>query len=202
MPERYPIPGGRVRTEEVIRRSRFITTVDCAPDVAAAQAFIAEMRQEFADATHNGYAYVVGPPGSTTQVGMSDDGEPSGTAGRPMLTVLLNSGLGDIVAVVTRYYGGAKLGTGGLIRAYSGGVKAALEILPHSERIPWVQLHCRIPYHWLEPLQRMLPKYEAELISQDYGVSVTLGLRLPKEHLQAFSEHLTNLTNAEAEIEH
>ncbi len=134
---RYPIPAGRARVEEVILRSRFITTAGPAANVDEAKAFIAEMRAEFADATHNCYAFAAGPPGSTAMAGMSDDGEPGGTAGRPMLAVVLGSGLGDLVVVVTRYYGGTKLGTGGLVRAYSGGVKAVLDVLPVREKVTY-----------------------------------------------------------------
>jgi len=107
---RYHIPAGAVRVEEEIKRSRFITSLAPAPTVEAARALIAAVSAEFADANHNCWAYVVGPPGSTGQIGMSDDGEPHGTAGRPMLNVLLHSGIGDIVAVVTRYFGGTLLG--------------------------------------------------------------------------------------------
>src|SRR5690606_8318142 len=100
---RYLIPAHRHRVEEEIKRSRFISTVAYTPTVEEARAFISEISAEFGDASHNCWAYVVGSPGSTGQVGMSDDGEPHGTAGRPMLTVLLHSGIGDICAVVTRY---------------------------------------------------------------------------------------------------
>jgi uncharacterized YigZ family protein len=132
---RYPIPAARHRVEEEILRSRFVTTLAYAPTVEEARAFIDEVRVEFDDASHNCWAYVVGQPGSTAQNGMSDDGEPHGTAGRPMLTVLLHSGVGDIAAVVTRYFGGTLLGKGGLVRAYSGGVQYALESLPTAEKV-------------------------------------------------------------------
>jgi len=117
---RYSIPLRVHRVEESILRSRFITSVAHAPDAAAAHAFVQSIREEFPDATHHCWAFVAGPPASTTHIGMSDDGEPGGTAGRPMLTALLHGGAGEIVAVCTRYYGGVKLGTGGLSRAYSG----------------------------------------------------------------------------------
>ena len=90
---RYPIPAGAVRVEEEIKRSRFITTLAPAQTLEAARAFVAQISAEFDDATHNCWAYVVGPPGSTSQIGMSDDGEPHGTAGRPMLNVLLHAGV-------------------------------------------------------------------------------------------------------------
>ncbi len=134
-PDRYPIPAARARAELVIERSRFVCTVSRAESPDAAHAFIKEMQGEFANATHNCWAFVAGPPGSTARIGMSDDGEPHGTAGRPMLTVLMHSGVGEIAAVVTRYYGGTKLGTGGLVRAYSAAVQEALARLERRERV-------------------------------------------------------------------
>ena len=116
---RYPIPAGVHRVEETIQRSRFITTVSHAPGPTDAHEFVKQRRDEFPDATHNCWAFAAGPPGSTSHVGLSDDGEPHNTAGKPMLNTLLHSGVGEIVAVCTRYYGGVKLGTGGL-SAWSG----------------------------------------------------------------------------------
>jgi uncharacterized YigZ family protein len=156
---RYPIPAGRARVEEVILRSRFIATAALAHTPEAARAFIAEMRAEFPDATHNCYAFVAGPPGSTAQIGMSDDGEPSGTAGKPMLAVLLGSGVGDVAVVVTRYFGGTRLGTAGLVRAYRGGVRAVLAELPLVEKVALATLVASGPYRWIAPVARLLPDF-------------------------------------------
>jgi len=134
---RYPVPAADHRVEQTIERSRFVCTVRRVDSPGAAQSFIREMSAEFADASHNCWAYVAGPPGSTNVIGMSDAGEPHGTAGRPMLTVLLHSGVGEIAAVVTRYFGGTKLGTGGLVKAYGGIVQLALESLPLAERVDY-----------------------------------------------------------------
>lgn len=198
---RYPIPAARHRTEEEILRSRFITTVGFTPTVAAARALIAEVSAEFADASHNCWAYVVGAPGSTAQIGMSDDGEPHGTAGRPMLTVLLHSGLGNICAVVTRYFGGTLLGKGGLVRAYSGGVQFALETLPTTIQIPKAQLTLLFDYATVTSLQRLLPLYEVELNAEEYGTDVTYQVTLPVEQLTPFTQAFTELTNGQALIE-
>ncbi|HEY63738.1 MAG TPA: YigZ family protein [Caldilineae bacterium] len=198
MARRYPIPAGRARVEEVIRRSRFITTADYAPTVEAARRFIQEIRAEFADASHNCWAYLVGPPGSTAHVGMSDDGEPSGTAGRPMLAVLQGSGIGDIVVVVTRYFGGTKLGTGGLVRAYAGGVKAILEALPLTEKVERTTVQVRIPYALFEPVQHILPDYEAEITNQRFAEAVTLEVRLPTENIERFTAHVREMSRGQA----
>lgn len=198
---RYLIPARRHRVEEEIKRSRFITTVAYTPTVEEARAFISEINAEFSDANHNCWAYVVGPPGSTGQVGMSDDGEPHGTAGRPMLTVLLHSGIGDICAVVTRYFGGTLLGKGGLVKAYSGGVQLVLNDLPTIERVPKAQIEVVTEYNVITPFKRMLPEYEAEVLSEEYTADATFRLQLPSEHLTNFTEAVTTLTSGQALID-
>jgi uncharacterized YigZ family protein len=198
---RYPIPAQTHRVEEEIKRSRFITTLAHTPTVADARAFISAVSAEFTDANHNCWAYVIGPPGTTGQTGMSDDGEPHGTAGRPMLTVLLHSGIGDICAVVTRYFGGTLLGKGGLVKAYSGGVQLALQELPTIERVPKSQVEVITEYSAITPFKRLLPEYEAELLSEEYAVDAAFRLQLPTEHLPAFIEAITSLTNGQALID-
>ncbi|MCC6458204.1 MAG: YigZ family protein [Caldilineaceae bacterium] len=198
---RYPIPARIHRVEEEIKRSRFITTVAYTPTVAAARDFISEVSSEQSAANHNCWAYVVGPPGTTGQVGMSDDGEPHGTAGRPMLTVLLHSGIGDICAVVTRYFGGTLLGKGGLVKAYSGGVQLALRDLPTTERVPKSQLEVVTEYNVITPFKRMLTDFEVELLSEEYTADATFRLQLPSEHLANFIEAVTSLTNGLALID-
>lgn len=198
---RYRIPATVHRVEEEIKRSRFITTVGPAATVEAARSFVANVSNEFTDASHNCWAYVAGPPGTTSQIGMSDAGEPHGTAGRPMLTVLLHSGIGDIVAVVTRYFGGTLLGTGGLVKAYSGGVQLALATLPTLERVPRSEVLLVVDYSALTQLQRMLPNYEVEIVDQEFAADVTYRLRLPQEHLAPFSTAFVELTNGQALLE-
>jgi uncharacterized YigZ family protein len=194
---RYPILAGRVRIEEVILRSRFITTLAPAPAVEAARSLIAEVRAEFPGANHNCFAYLIGPPGSSAQVGMSDDGEPGGTAGRPMLAVLSGSGLGDVAAVVTRYFGGTKLGTGGLVRAYSGGVKAALAEAPVTEKVATVLVLARGPYAWITPVERLLPDFEAQSIGPVYAADVTWHIRVPEERADDLAKALRELSRGE-----
>ena len=197
---RYPIPAGQARVEELILRSRFITTAAPAGSVDEARAFIATIRAAFSDATHNCFAYVVGPPGSTAQIGMSDDGEPSGTAGRPMLAVLLGSGIGDVVVVVTRYFGGTKLGTGGLVRAYAGGVKAVLAALTVQEKIARTTLTVRGPYRWVTPLERWLPEFEATIADQEFAADVLWRLSLPEEQAHACAAALVDRSHGEIQV--
>src|SRR5690606_4351461 len=142
----YPIPAAVHRVEDVVQRSRFVTTVAHAPDAAAARAFVERIGAELPDATHHCWAFVAGPPGSTAHIGMSDAGEPHGTAGRPMLTALLHGGVGEVVAVCSRWFGGTKLGTGGLARAYAAGVVHALAALPTERRTLRVPVEVVVAY--------------------------------------------------------
>ncbi len=200
-PNRYRIPAATHRVEEEISRSRFITTLGYTPSVETARAFIAQVGTEFADVNHNCWAYVVGPPGSTSQIGLSDAGEPHGTAGRPMLTVLLHANVGDICAVVTRYFGGILLGKGGLVKAYSGGVQLALQTLPIIEHVPQAVLLAVIDYTNVTPFKRMLPEYEVEIIQEEYATDVTYHVKLPVEKVDPFTQAVIELTSGQALIE-
>jgi uncharacterized YigZ family protein len=199
--ERYLVPASRHRVEETILRSRFITSVAPAPTLADATAFVREVSAEFPDATHNCCAYLVGPPGTTTRIGMSDDGEPHGTAGRPMLHVLLHSDVGDVAAVVTRYYGGQKLGTGGLARAYSGGVQLALATLPRMERVDLVAGRLVVDYAHVSAVQQLLPTVEAEVVAQEYLERVTYELQLPRSRVEELRRAVLDVTRGQAELE-
>lgn len=200
-PLRYAVPGARARAELTISRSRFICTVTRVATTEEAQDFVREMNAEFTDATHNCWAYVVGAPGSTSRIGMSDAGEPHGTAGRPMLTVLLHSGVGDVAAVVTRYYGGTKLGTGGLVKAYGGAVQAALDILPRTERVEYATLRLTLPYSSITTVRRILGAHEATLQSESYGESAELEVRLPRAGVDALRTAIMDATAGQASIQ-
>ena len=198
---RYPIPATIHRVEEIILRSRFITTIGYSPTVEDARQLIERVSAEHAAASHHCWAYVVGPPGSTRQVGLSDAGEPHGTAGRPMLTVLLHSGIGDLCAVVTRYFGGTLLGKGGLVRAYSGGVQLALASLPTLERIPKTDLLVVVDYAAVTQFQRLCPDYEAEVLTQEFAAEVTYHIQLPLDQRDSFIRAVIEMTHGQALVE-
>jgi uncharacterized YigZ family protein len=197
-PSRYPIPASQHRAEQVIERSRFTCTLAHAATAAEAQAVIAAVRAEWPDATHHCTAWVAGPPGSTAQVGMSDDGEPHGTAGRPMLNVLLHSGVGGIVAVVTRWYGGTKLGTGGLARAYGGTVELALRELPRAEKVEWAEVDVVVGYAHISAVQHLLPEHEATILAENYGELVEYRLQVPAPGVDGLLRALADATRGEA----
>ena len=198
---RYAIPSRIYRVEELIQRSRFITTAAHAPDANAANAFVDSVRELFPDATHHCWAFVAGPPGSTAHIGMSDDGDPHGTAGRPMLAVLLHSGVGEVVTVCTRYFGGVKLGTGGLSRAYAGGVKLLLQTLPTELKIKRVHVSVRVAYPHVESLQRLLDDLEVVVEHEEYGEEVTYQIAVPVMTLETLREQLAQLTSGEGVLE-
>lgn len=192
--ERYPIPAREVRSETLVLNSRFIATLAPVFSVDEAKAFVARIRSEFADATHNVPAFIVGH-GASVISHCTDDGEPSGTAGRPALAVLTGSGLGDAAVVITRYFGGVKLGTGGLVRAYSDAVRQALAILPLAERIPVHIVMLAAPYNWFERLRLLIAAHHGELLEQDFAADVTLTVRFPSQHLPAFQQALSQASH-------
>ena len=193
----YKIPAKLHRTEDTIKRSRFIATVAHAFTEEDAKAFISIIKNEFPDATHNCWAYVAGPPGDTARIGMSDDGEPHGTAGKPILTVLLHSEIGEIVAVVTRYFGGTKLGTGGLVRAYSGSVKNALAGLSFKKKRDVVTLTAILDYSKIIAVRQMIESFNSEIIEAKYEADVSFKIELPKNNKDSFIHAITDLTGGE-----
>lgn len=197
---RYPIPATTCRCEIEVKHSRFIATIEPSDTTEAALDFVSRIKQEFPHASHNCWAYLIGPPGSTDRIGLSDDGEPHGVAGKPMLTTIQHSGIGDIALVVTRYFGGTKLGKGGLVKAYTESVKAALEQLEITEKINWATLSIQIGYQLLDSLERLLPEFEATLTDKQFGEKIGLTLKLPAENLSALRKRLIDLSSGQIEF--
>ncbi len=201
----YLVPDlapGEVHTAEiVVQRSKFIVTLARASDPQAAKEVIERVRQAHRNATHNCWAYAVGAPGDTAFVGSSDDGEPQGTAGRPMLTVLLHSGVGELVAVVTRYFGGILLGTGGLVRAYQGAVKAGLETLPTKQQETGIRVLVSVDLSLAEALKHKMATFGAVVLSSDYRWDASFEVRLPASALEAFTESVASLTSGEGLVD-
>ncbi|MDR2054612.1 MAG: YigZ family protein [Desulfovibrio sp.] len=198
----YPIPAASPqeahRTEIFVRRSRFLASCARTPDAASARNFVESVRRRCPDATHNCWAYVAGPPGDTARIGASDDGEPRGTAGRPMLNVLLHSGTGEICVVVSRWFGGVKLGTGGLVRAYQDAVRENLATLDLAERVPSVRCAVSLGYAHLDGLRRLLPRFGVNILVREHLAEAGLHLELPEAQRAAFEKALAELTNGTA----
>ncbi len=195
----YLVPEFAVDVEETIKNSQFITRVRCVNTAEAAKDFIRELNKTWPDATHHCWAYIVGNPTSTTLISCSDDGEPSGTAGKPMLNILQHSGIGDIVAVCTRYYGGTKLGTGGLTRAYGGGVKLALEKVTLKEKIEYRPLQFSLDYAQLKDCEHLLKSYQTENLVLDYQTKILVKLDIAVEEHKAFKQALNNKLKGQIE---
>ncbi len=181
----YPIPAEVTRHETQVLNSRFIATLSPAFSVEEARAFIAAIRREFPDATHHVPAYIIGY-GDSVITHCSDDGEPAGTAGRPALTALTGSGLGDVVVVVTRYFGGTKLGTGGLVRAYTAAVQRVVALTPRAERLLTHIVRIVAPYSWYERLQQLIHAHLGVVMDQEFAAEVTLTARFAVEKYPAF----------------
>lgn len=199
-PKRYPVPARETRVEMRVRNSRFIATLAPAFSVEEARAFVERMRQEFTDATHNVPAYVVGHGASVT-AHCNDDGEPSGTAGRPVLAVLQGSGLGDAALVVTRYFGGTKLGTGGLVRAYGDAARAVVVETPRAERVPTHTVRVTVPYAIFEPLRLLFAQHRGHILDETFAAEVTVTAQMAQENLPGFQDALRELSNGARQAE-
>lgn len=189
-----------MRTELTVLNSRFIASASPAFTVDEAKAYIAHVRREFSDASHNVPAFIIGF-GASVITHCSDDGEPSGTAGRPILAVLSGGGLGDVVAVVTRYFGGTKLGTGGLVRAYSDSIRAVLEILPRAQRVQTHTTMIVVPYNWIERIRSLISFYHGQILDEEFAGDVTVSARFPEQYFLAFQEALTQASHGQLQAE-
>lgn len=200
MSRRYPIPAKEVRREIRVSNSRFIATAAPAFSVEEARAFIDRIKEEFKDASHNVPAFIIGY-GSSVTAHSSDDGEPSGTAGRPMLAVLQGSGLGDIVVVVTRYFGGTKLGTGGLVRAYGDAVKDVLAILPRAEKVPTHTVMMALPYNLYERVKLLVEAQHGRILDEEFAADITLTAQFVTDRLPLFQDALRELSHGRLQAE-
>ena len=196
----YHIPLYEVRREQVVVNSRFIATLAPVFTTEEARAFIARIKKEFADATHNVPAYVIGGGNTVTEY-FSDDGEPSGTAGRPALTVLRGSGLGDVAVVVTRYFGGTLLGTGGLVKAYTESTQLVVSAVERGRRVPVHIAMAAIPYNLLERVRLLTVRNQGEVIGEDFAADITMTLQFPIETFDAFQKDLREISAGKLQAE-
>lgn len=196
----YIIPAREARAEIEIQKSRFIASAAPAFSVELARNFIERIRAEFPDATHHVPLYLIGKEPNLIEH-CSDAGEPSGTAGRPALAVLKGSGLRDVAVVITRYFGGIKLGSGGLVRAYSDAVRAVLAVLPRAQKITTHLVKFSVLYSQYERVRRMIRYYKGIIEREEFAAEITLWVRLPVEQFDKFQEELLELTNGVVRIE-
>ncbi|MBN2046440.1 MAG: YigZ family protein [Anaerolineaceae bacterium] len=183
-PERL-IPAGEASVEIIVVNSRFIATAAPVFNVDEAKAFIQRVRERYADASHNVPVFLIGH-GSSVIAHCTDDGEPSGTAGRPALAILQGSGFGDIAVVITRYFGGTKLGTGGLVRAYSDSMREVLKALPRARKVATSVLAFETPYNFYEVAKLIVAEFNGVILDQDFGANVMLVTKFEREEAVRF----------------
>ena len=187
---------GKGEIEE--KKSRFIAHVYPVQSEEQAVSYINEVKKKYWDARHNCFAYVIGERGQLQRC--SDDGEPNGTAGKPMLDVLLGNELRNVAVVVTRYFGGTLLGTGGLVRAYSQAVKAGLRASVVITKILGVKLHIETDYTTFGKIQYILAQRELKILDTIYTDKVELEVLIPKTELEQVMHAITEGTNAQADM--
>ncbi|QFU20436.1 YigZ family protein [Shewanella eurypsychrophilus] len=194
MIDSYQIPSADLVIEEEIKHSRFISFIFHCPSQEHLKCVLTNVRREYPGASHYCYAFVSAEPGNSIAIGSSDDGEPAGSAGRPMLAMLQGANIGEIGAVVVRYFGGTKLGVGGLVRAYSSGIKQGLTQLEtqlKQIRYPGL-LQC--DYAQLQDVEFLLKKYDAVVSDKVFTDKIRVTFELPKRNQQSINTDLATMS--------
>ncbi|MCH8502758.1 MAG: YigZ family protein [Ectothiorhodospiraceae bacterium] len=179
------VPASELERQLEVRKSRFIARAGRVVTREQAMAFLEQSRQRYPDARHHCWAYLLGDPAAASSAAMNDDGEPGGTAGKPILNVIQHKAIGDVMVVVSRYFGGIKLGAGGLVRAYAGATDAVLAELPLDTLVPQRSLWLTLDFPQEQPLRHWAEHHAAEVLEVRYAEQVSMQLSLPTSHLQA-----------------
>ena len=194
------VPAAERSIEISVSNSRFIASAAPVFSVEQAKLFILKAKKEHPNANHHVVAFIIGQENSLISH-CTDDGEPSGTAGRPALAVLSGSGFRDIIVVITRYFGGTKLGTGGLVRAYSDAVREILIVLPKAKKIPTLTLLIVLPYPNYDRVLTIINENNGIIQASEFGVDVTLTIQLPATMFEEFKEKVKNITAGKTDME-
>ena len=187
-----------VRVELMIKNSRFLGEAFSVLSAEEARELLREQKARYADSSHVVHAFVVGT--EATILGCSDDGEPPGTAGRPMLEVLRNSELRNVLLTVTRWFGGTKLGTGGLVRAYTECAQELLKVAETRELINRSQTSFKVPYALYEQVKKLLLELEFILEKEEFGEEVQVSGQLPSESLPSLQAQLRDLSHGQINL--
>lgn len=183
------VPAQQSETEHIVKKSRFIARLIPVQDRNEVNAAVARARQDYPDARHHCWAYLLGKPADATGAGMNDDGEPAGTAGKPILNVLQHGELGNVLVIVIRYFGGVKLGASGLVRAYASATQQVLDLTPARQLTRWQHYCLRGDFSLEQPLRHLLSGLTGKLSQVDYGIGIEARLQLAAEDVapvQAF----------------
>ncbi|HDN2511470.1 MULTISPECIES: IMPACT family protein [Providencia] len=190
----YLIPAETISFTEEIKKSRFITYLAHTEGIEAAKDYIQSIKAQYPDARHHCWAFVAGRPDDSQQLGFSDDGEPTGTAGKPIMAQLLGSQLGEITCVVVRYFGGIKLGTGGLVKAYGNGAQQALKILSTQTKVPQKVFNLVCDYSLINAIEQLLAQVNGVILHSDYNEVVALQITIPATLEQEVNDKLRDIS--------
>ncbi len=190
---RYSVPAEAIEVETEIKRSRFIAHIAHCSNSNEAFEIIKQAENRYPDARHHCWAFIACPPLSASSVRFSDSGEPSGTAGKPILNVLQYSHYGEIICVVSRYFGGIKLGAGGLVRAYSNSTQSALEKLSVKEIVEVLPIQIQFPYPFESSIRHYLGSIDIVINQAIYQEQVIFQLSVEKILIEQIEQHTRNL---------
>ncbi len=196
----YLVLSAPLMVQTEVKRSKFLAYIAPTSGVAAAKAFVNEIKALHPDASHNCSAYVANRPENSIEIGFSDDGEPSGCAGRPMLNVLQGSGIGEITVVVTRYFGGTKLGTGGMARAYGGAVTAVLAQAQTELKAVTEIVSFKSSYQWTNLVELLVAQYKAVIKTADYGELIDYQVEIDARRITEFNREIFERSNGQIEV--
>ena len=197
--KKHLIPAQEMETELRVANSRFISSIKPVFSREDAESYLQDIRGRYPDATHHVPAYLVGH-GASVLAHTSDDGEPSGTAGRPALAVLKGSGLGDTALVITRYFGGTKLGTGGLVKAYGDAARKAIQAVPKAEKIRVNLVKIILAYPFYDQVTQRLSVQGGIIKDQEFTSHVEIFCQLPADNMDTYQQMLNEITSGQAEL--
>ena len=181
-----------VRFELNVKNSRFLAEAFIVENAEAAREKLREQKERYSDASHVVHAFVVGPEGNV--MGCSDDGEPSGTSGRPTLEVLKGSGVTNVILTVTRWFGGTKLGTGGLVKAYTESAQGAVALMRTHELVAMSAFRIVVAYGLYEQAKKLLAAHGAEMLSEEFGDGVQMAFRIRDTEKNGLADALRDLS--------
>ena len=190
----YPTPAEFCQFELEIKKSRFIAWADKVNSREQAMAFLARAKSDYPDARHHCWAYKIGNPNSPTNAAMSDDGEPSGTAGKPILNVLQHKGVGDVMVIVIRYFGGIKLGAGGLVRAYSGACEKVMSQLVVQQAVIEEEFTFTVDFAKEQLVRHWLSQHHGQVVDIQYTHHVQMTVTIEKHCASLLKPFLASLS--------
>lgn len=196
----YQVPASALADEQIIKKSRFITHIQRAENKDQAKAFIQSIKAQHPDARHHCWAYIAGHPTASIDVAFSDDGEPSGTAGKPILNVIQHRNVGEIVAVVVRYFGGIKLGAGGLVRAYSSSASLAVDKLEVITLVERKSFNITFNYSVESSIKHLLETHNITIQKANYTARVSLSIDVPASDIESLNQQLINISSGQVSL--